>query len=101
VRVELKKEPVADNAVEAVLNVYAGTYATISFGGTAKNQKKISLDGSPGRAFDVELPEGKGTIKYRVILCKDRVFTLEVGPCPKIAQADVEKFLDLFKPLKK
>jgi hypothetical protein len=64
-------------------------------------EKKISLDGFPGRELTIEVP-GKGTARWRVYMVKPRLYqVVAFGPKDITGLAEADKFFDSFKPLTK
>ena len=76
-----------------------------SFHGKITEEKKITLDGNPGREFNVDarLKEKiDANMKARIYLVKNRLYqVLVVGEKGKLSTADMDSFVESFKLVKK
>jgi hypothetical protein len=64
--------------------------------GTVKTEKVVSLDGNPGRAWEVDVPN-EGLSRVRAFIVKSRIYFVSAGPIGKVSSEDIDKFLDSFK----
>lgn len=86
-----------DKNAESALDAFRNEILSTNQGSRARNEKKITMDGHPGRAFQVEVP-GKGDLTIHVCLTKNRLYSLIArGSSRKGAPEDIQAFFDSFR----
>jgi hypothetical protein len=76
---------------------YAKKRAVAGTKGKLKVEKKLKLGSHPGRELHFEV-EGKGLVRLRMYVVKDKLYQLLVaGPKNQVTSKDADKFLESFK----
>jgi hypothetical protein len=69
-----------------------------SFKGKVLKEKKIELDGHPGRDLRIQPSTAAQLIRARVFVVKERRYQIYAkGPSETVSSQDVDEFLDSFK----
>jgi hypothetical protein len=69
-----------------------------SFKGKLVDEKKIQLDGNPGRDLRIQPSAADHLFRARVFMLKGHVYQITArGPKDKVASREVDEFLDSFK----
>jgi hypothetical protein len=93
---ELPKPLAGVNQIDQSLDGMSAGAAQAS-GGKVVSQRRIRYAGFPGTEFDIEMPGGKGSMRTRGCVVKQRIYAVGVGPKDKLTSQDLEKFFDSFK----
>jgi hypothetical protein len=85
------------NEVEQILEFAGKMGAAQVPGAKLTDQKKIEVDGHPGRQYDMDLG-AQGQMRMRVFIVKQRMYqTIAFGTKERLASKDAEKFFESFK----
>jgi hypothetical protein len=97
---DYKAELVASSDPQVMLDgARDGAVSNVS--GKLISEKKITLDGNPGRELKIEAPQDN-VVFARVYMVKQRLYqALVVMPKSKLRDGEVKKFLGSFKLLRK
>jgi hypothetical protein len=93
---EMPTAPTGDNQIQQYLESM-GADAAKETGGKLVGQRRIVFAGFPGTEYDIELPGGKGTLRTRGCIAKQRIYAVGVGPMEKISGPDLARYFDSFK----
>jgi hypothetical protein len=97
--VSVTEFPEAEGSAERRLNnARAGALESVK--GKLLHERKIKLDGFPGRELWIDAPKA-GLIHTRIYAVKGRLYqTLALGPNSFVETKDTARFLDSFKVIK-